>query len=109
MRACIKDENDDFPSVPPGFESFTSFTLKKVQDSEKPNQGNAISSSSLTHDSESKPVKMETEVDNSDTAKTRRCLRRKPLINYGRYENSSGDESDAERLDQVSSFFCCNR
>lgn len=100
MRACIKDENDDFPSVPPGFESFTSFTLKKVQDSEKPNKGNTISSSALTNDSESKPVKMETEVDISDTAKTKRSLRRKPLINYGRYENSSGDESDAERLDQ---------
>ncbi|KAB1223863.1 putative lysine-specific demethylase JMJ14 [Morella rubra] len=99
IRACIKDENDEFPSVPPGFESFTSFTLKGLQESEKQDGDNTVSCSASTNASESKSCQMDSEVDFGDTAKTKRCLRRKPWINYGRYENSSGDESDAERLD----------
>lgn len=102
IRACMKDENDEFPSVPPGFESFTSFTLKRLQESEKQDGDNTVSCSASTNASESKSCQMDSEVDFSDTAKTKRCLRRKPWINYGRYENSSGDESDAERLDHVS-------
>lgn len=100
MRTCIKDENDEFPSVPPGFESITSFTLTRLQDSEKQDRENTVSCSASTNASESNSVQMETEVDFSDTAKAKRCLRRRRSINYGRYDNSSGDDSDAERLDQ---------
>jgi hypothetical protein len=101
MRACVKDENDEFPSVPPGFESITSFTLMRLQDSEKQDRENTVSCSASTNASESNSVQMETEVDFSDTAKAKRCLRRRRSVNYGRYDNSSGDDSDAERLDQV--------
>lgn len=101
MRACIKDENDEFPSVPPGFESITSFTLTTLQDSEKREMESMVSCSASTNASESNSVQMETEVDFSDTAKAKRCLRRRRSINYGRYDNSSGDDSDAERPDQV--------
>ena len=101
MRACIKDENDEFPSVPPGFESITSFTLMRLQDSEKQDRENTVSCSASTNASESNSVQMETEVDFSDTAKAKRCLRRRRSVNYGRYDDSSGDDSDAERLDQV--------
>jgi hypothetical protein len=101
MRACIKDENDEFPSVPPGFESITSFTLTRLQDSEKQEMESMVSCSASTNASESNSVQMETEVDFSDTAKAKRCLRRRRSINYGRYDNSSGDDSDAERPGQV--------
>ncbi|KAG7967726.1 hypothetical protein I3843_08G114000 [Carya illinoinensis] len=100
MRACIKDENDEFPSVPPGFESITSFTLKRLQDSEKQDMENADACLASANASQSMPIKMEAEVGVSDATKPKRCLRLRPSINYGRYDNSSGDESDAEQLDQ---------
>ncbi|KAK9292509.1 hypothetical protein L1049_020482 [Liquidambar formosana] len=95
IRTCVKE---DEPSVPPGFAPLTSFTLKKVDDSDK-----MITCSASTSASESQPVQMETEFDSSDAAKIKRSLRRRPWINYSRFDNSS-DESDSERPDKNLSF-----
>lgn len=97
IRACVKEENLD---VPPGFESLTSFTLKRVEDNE-------IETPSLasTSGSESRSIKMETEFDSSDAANISRSLRRRPWINYGQFYNSSDEESDSEHLNQVSVSF----
>ncbi|KAK7269048.1 hypothetical protein RIF29_21763 [Crotalaria pallida] len=100
MRMCVKEDSDDFPSVPPGFESYTAFSLKRVEDNEKQNDKNMTSCSSSTSASESQSTKVETDVHVSDTAKVPRTLRRRPWINYGRYENCSDEDSDSECLDQ---------
>ncbi|KAJ1404016.1 Zinc finger, C5HC2-type [Sesbania bispinosa] len=100
MRICVKEDNDDFPSVPPGFESYTSFALKRVEDNEKQNDKNMTSCSASTSASESQSTQVENDVQVRDTTKVARSLRRRPWINYGRYENSSEEDSDCERLDQ---------
>ncbi|KAE9619092.1 putative chromatin remodeling & transcription regulator FYR family [Lupinus albus] len=100
MRICVNEDSDDFPSVPPGFESYTAFSLKRVDDNEKQNDKNMTSCSVSTGASESHSTKVETDVHVSDTAKVPRTLRRKPWINYGRYENSSEEDSDSVCCDQ---------
>lgn len=97
ITACVKEENLD---VPPGFESLTSFTLKRAEDNE-------ITTPCLpsTSGSESHLIKMEAEFDSSDPANISRSLRRRPWINYGQFYNSSDDESTSEHLHQVSIFF----
>lgn len=101
MRVCIKEENDEVPSVPPGFESFASFTLNRVQDTEK-HDCDITSCSASASASESLSVHMETEVKVADAAKAARPLRRRPGINYGLLDHSSEDESDSGKLGQVS-------
>lgn len=100
MRVCIKEDTDEFPSVPPGFESFTSFSLKRVNESEKQDSENLISCSATTSTSESQSVQMETDTDVGEVAK--RSLRRRPWMNNRRHNDNAEDESDYERLDQVS-------
>ena len=97
ITACVKEENLD---VPPGFESLTSFTLKRAEDNE-------IATPCLpsTSGSESQSIKMETEFDISDAANISRSLRRRPWINYGQFYNNSDEESDTDHLHQVSIFF----
>ncbi|XP_050221874.1 putative lysine-specific demethylase JMJ16 [Mercurialis annua] len=101
MRVCVKEENDDIPAVPPGFESFAAFTLKKVQDSEKQESLDIVNrySGSLIA-SESQPVKMETEFQSGTEPKVTRSLRRRAWINYGQLENCSGEEAVAGKLIQ---------
>ncbi|XP_004302095.1 PREDICTED: putative lysine-specific demethylase JMJ16 [Fragaria vesca subsp. vesca] len=98
MRVCLKEDNDEFPSVPPGFESFTSFSLKRVNDSEKQDSENLITCNATTSTSGSQSVPMETGNDVADVAK--RSQRRRPGINNRRYNNYAEDESDYESLDQ---------
>ncbi|XP_019428262.1 PREDICTED: putative lysine-specific demethylase JMJ16 [Lupinus angustifolius] len=100
MRICVNEDSDDFPSVPPGFESYTAFSLKRVDDNEKQNDKNMTSCSASTGASESQSTKVETDVHVSDTAKVPRTLRRRPWINHGRYENSSEEDSDSVCCDQ---------
>lgn len=102
IRICVKEDNDDFPSVPPGFESYTAFSLKRIEDNEKQNDKNMTSCSTSASASESQSTQVETDVQVRATAKVPRTLRRRPWINYGRYENSSEEDSDSECLDQVS-------
>lgn len=104
MRVCIKGENDEIPSIPPGFESYTSFTLKRVQDTEKHDNDMKSSCSASASAAESHSVQVESEVGVSDAARTTRSLRRRPGINYGQFDNSSEDESDYAKLGQVSVF-----
>jgi len=110
MRICVKEDNDDFPSVPPGFESYTSFSLKRVENNGKQDDKNMISCSASTSASESPSTMVENDAQVRETAKVPRSLRRRPWINYGQYENHSEEDSDCERLDQVSPklvhFFC---
>ncbi|XP_062006554.1 putative lysine-specific demethylase JMJ16 [Rosa rugosa] len=98
MRVCIKEDNDEFPSVPPGFESFTSFSLKRVNESEKQDSENLISCCATTSTSESQSVQMETGNNVAEVAK--RSQRRRPWINNRRYYNNAEDEFDYESLDQ---------
>jgi len=43
MRICVEEDNDDFPSVPLGFESYTSFSLKRVENNKKQDDKNMTS------------------------------------------------------------------
>nr|XP_028945771.1 putative lysine-specific demethylase JMJ16 [Malus domestica] len=88
--------NEEFPSVPPGFESFAPFSLKRINESEKKDIENRISCSVTASPSNSQSVQMETDVDNGEVAK--RSVRRRQCINHGR-NNKSEDESDSDRLE----------
>ncbi|KAI4301969.1 hypothetical protein L6164_035198 [Bauhinia variegata] len=107
MCVCVKEDNDEFPSVPPGFESYTSFSLKRVGHNDKQNDESKTSCSASTSASESQSTLVEIEVKLIDTAEVPRSLRRRPWINYGRYYNSSEEDSDCERLDQNFSSRSC--
>ncbi|KAF8401888.1 hypothetical protein HHK36_012838 [Tetracentron sinense] len=95
IRACVKEQKVEIPSVPPGFVSLTSFTLKRVDYSEV-----MLSSMGPVSASESQLAQMDAECDISDAAKLTRSLRRRPWINYSQYNNSSEEESDSEQFDQ---------
>lgn len=99
MRVCLREDNDDFPSVPPGFESFASLSLKRVNESEKQDSENRISSSAAVSSSESHSVPMVTNTDTGEVAK--RSVRRRPWTNHGRQNDKSDYESDSERREQV--------
>ncbi|XP_059665739.1 putative lysine-specific demethylase JMJ16 isoform X2 [Cornus florida] len=90
VRPCVKEENMDIPSIPPGFESLTSFTLKRVEDNETMTSCSASVSAT--------EPQSETEFDCSDDAKIMRSRRRRPWINYSQFDNSSGDEGDIEQV-----------
>lgn len=105
MRICVKEDNDDFPSVPPGFESYTSFSLKRVEENEKHNDTNLTSSS--TSASESQSNQIGNGVQFADTSKVSRSLRRRPWINHGQCENGLEEDSDCERHDQNFSSRSC--
>ncbi|KAM1039047.1 hypothetical protein ACFX13_034376 [Malus domestica] len=97
MRVCMQEDNDEFPSVPPGFESFASFSLQRANESEKQDSENRISSSATASPSKSQSVQMETDIDTGGVAK--RSVRRRQCINHGQ-NNKSEDESDWEQLEQ---------
>ncbi|XP_057477100.1 putative lysine-specific demethylase JMJ16 [Actinidia eriantha] len=92
VRHCVKEENMDIPPVPPGFESLTSFSLKRVEDKEI-----VSTCSASTTTSESQTVQMESGFESCDDAKITRARRRRPWINYSRLDDSSGDESNSEQ------------
>ncbi|KAM7532196.1 hypothetical protein LguiB_035606 [Lonicera macranthoides] len=92
VRPRVKEENLEIPSIPPGFESLTSFTLRRVEDNESKTSCSISASAS-----ELQTAKMEMELEYGEDAKMKRSLRHRPWINYGRYDNSSGDESDNEQ------------
>ncbi|KAI3705304.1 hypothetical protein L1987_75539 [Smallanthus sonchifolius] len=92
IRHHVKEESIDIPSIPPGFESFAAFPLKKIDDSKV-----ASNSSVSTSASGPQPVKKESAVKPSDNEKMKRSGRPRPGINYGRFDSSSGDESESEQ------------
>lgn len=83
MRTCLKEEMVD-PAVPPGFGSLTPFVLKKMDEGV----------------CEPQSVEMDVDCDIDDKAKLTRCLRRRPWINYSKYNDSSEEESDSEQINQ---------
>lgn len=103
MRICVKEENDEFPLVPPGFEAFSSFTLRRVQDNKKEDckqDGESLSSCSASASaSELQSVKLKTEADSDDVKKVTRPLRRRSGSKYNLHGNSSDDELDCEKVD----------
>ncbi|KDP23713.1 hypothetical protein JCGZ_23546 [Jatropha curcas] len=102
MSLCVKEENDEIPSVPPGFESFAAFTLKRMQKSENHESQDVIScsTSATASTSELQSVKMEVESDVCSDTKITRSLRRRAWINYGQLDNNLEDESDSAKLNQ---------
>ncbi|KAF5799166.1 putative chromatin remodeling & transcription regulator FYR family [Helianthus annuus] len=96
IRHHVKEENIDIPSIPPGFEPFAAFSLKRVDDSKV--GSNSVSASA----SEPQPVKQEPSVEPGDIEKIKRLVRPRPGVNHGRFDSSSGDESESEQ-EQTSS------
>ncbi|KAF8039281.1 hypothetical protein BT93_B1727 [Corymbia citriodora subsp. variegata] len=101
MRICVKEENDEFPTIPPGFEPFSSFTVMGVQDNKKEDckqDGETlIIGSASASASELQSVKLKTEVDSDGVKKVTRSLRRRSWTKYNQLCNSSDDESDCEK------------
>lgn len=90
IRHHVKEEMD-IPLIPPGFESFTAFSLKRVDETKVES-----SCSVSTSVSEPQTVKKESEIEHSSDEKIKRSNRRKPGSNYGRIDSSSEDESESE-------------
>ncbi|XP_010528755.1 PREDICTED: putative lysine-specific demethylase JMJ16 isoform X2 [Tarenaya hassleriana] len=83
MRVCVKEENDELPSIPPGFESYASFTLKKaVPGGEKAKTNSVTCGLPAESATAIKSVKMETDSNLSDASKPARSLRQRPWINF---------------------------
>ncbi|KAL7588363.1 hypothetical protein Lser_V15G35744 [Lactuca serriola] len=78
IRHHVKEENMEIPSIPPGFESLTAFSLKRV-------------------DNSSQTTKDEPGVNYIDDEDVRRSIKRRPWINHGRTDTTSEDESDSKQ------------
>lgn len=90
VRPCVKEESMENQSVPPGFESFASFTLKRVRDKET-----VTTCSDSASVSESQTLmEAEFEYDDENIAQS---LKRRPWINYTPSDGNSGDESDSKQ------------
>lgn len=96
VRHCIKEEDMDISAIPPGFESLAPFTLKKVD-----NNRLMINQSSAASESKSHRSQVETEIEGNEDGKLMKSLRRKPGVNYGKYEKSSEDESGSDQNPSV--------
>lgn len=105
MQVCIKKDNDEFPPVPPGFESFTSLSPKTVNDTEQQASKNIFDCSPPGGASDLQSVRIETNNGVNDAGKIKRSLRRRPSRSCGQYDHGSEDESGSERLNKVVSCF----
>ncbi|XP_075101540.1 putative lysine-specific demethylase JMJ16 [Nicotiana tabacum] len=92
VRHCVKEEDMDISSIPPGFESLAPFTLRKVD-----NNRLMINQPSSVSESKSHGSQVETYIEGTEDGKMIKSLRRKPGINYGKYEKSSEDESEPDQ------------
>ncbi|KAG4152472.1 hypothetical protein ERO13_D04G124701v2 [Gossypium hirsutum] len=101
VRVCLEEKNDDISSVPPGFEPRALFTLKsEAQDTKRHERDNLICCSASTR---AILVEKGTGLANDESSKITRSMsmRRRPWINYGQYDNSSQDEPDHGKLNQL--------
>ncbi|KAK4757033.1 hypothetical protein SAY87_007160 [Trapa incisa] len=100
MRFSAKAENEEFPSLPPGFES-SSLTTKGVKDDVKEDikqENESVASCSLPIvASELPPVQIKMEVDCTNAKSIPRPLRRRTWVKYNQHDCSSDDESDCEK------------
>ncbi|XP_057480253.1 putative lysine-specific demethylase JMJ16 isoform X3 [Actinidia eriantha] len=102
IRTRITNGKGDKLSVPPGFVSLTSFSLKRVGNSKEACRSLA-SGSGL----EPEPVQMDISID--DSAKLKRSFKRRPWILYDQYTHNP-EESYSEQLDvRFSSKTCLPR
>ncbi|KAI3915667.1 hypothetical protein MKX01_015492 [Papaver californicum] len=85
-EVSIKEEKVDL-SAPPGFVSLTSFTLKKMDESEVL-MSNMVSAGTNEMDCDS---------DMSEGLRLKRSLRHRPWINYSKLGDSSDEESTARQ------------
>ncbi|KAG7653570.1 FY-rich N-terminal [Arabidopsis suecica] len=92
MRICVKEDSEDLPSVPPGFESYATFTLKRVV----PGTSDKAKTAAIESVSVTEQAKMEVE---SDEAKAARALRRRPWIN----NSGCDDDDDGAKNDNAAS------
>ncbi|XP_052187665.1 putative lysine-specific demethylase JMJ16 [Diospyros lotus] len=92
VRPCVKEENMEISPIPPGFESFTSFTLKRVEDKEV-----VTTTCASVSASDKQAVQLENKFETGEDAKFSRPHRNRPWINYSQFDDSSGDESDSEQ------------
>ncbi|KAI4364560.1 hypothetical protein MLD38_020634 [Melastoma candidum] len=101
MREPVKEESEDFPSVPPGFESFSSFTLKRTLDVQKEDfkEENAGLNSCTTSVSTSLFISgdVKTDSDSAEAKKPSRVLRRRSGIKYNQNADCSDDELECEK------------
>ncbi|PIA45403.1 hypothetical protein AQUCO_01700743v1 [Aquilegia coerulea] len=88
VKPLVKKEKVEYPSAPPGFESLTSFTLKKIDTNE-------IITSTVASGSDLVFVGPEGGI--RDSAERTKFLRRRPWINYSEADGSS-EESDSEQF-----------
>ena len=91
IRTRITNGKGDRLSVPPGFVSLTSFSLKRVGNSKE-----ACRSMASGSRFEPEPVQMDISID--DSAKLKRSLKRRPWILYDQYTHNP-EESHSEQLD----------
>ncbi|KAJ8562693.1 hypothetical protein K7X08_031145 [Anisodus acutangulus] len=96
VRHCIKEEDMDISAIPPGFESLAPFTLKKVENNQL-----MINQSSSVSESKSHRSQVETNIEVNEDGKMMKSLRRKPGVNYGKYEKISEDESGSDQNPSV--------
>ncbi|TYH50055.1 hypothetical protein ES332_D10G178200v1 [Gossypium tomentosum] len=83
VRVCLEEKNDDISSVPLGFEPRALFTLKTSTKAILVEKGTGLAN------------------DESSKITRSMSMRRRPWINYGQYDNSSEDEPDHGKLNQV--------
>ncbi|KAF5191274.1 Lysine-specific demethylase, partial [Thalictrum thalictroides] len=91
INPLVKKEKVEHLSAPPGFESLTSFTLKKIDTNEV-----------ITSTVASGPdlLFISTEGGIGDSADLTKLLRRRPWINYSESDGSS-EESDSEQFTET--------
>ncbi|MCL7024368.1 hypothetical protein MKW94_002422 [Papaver nudicaule] len=89
-RVSIKEEKVDL-SAPPGFVSLTSFTLRKMDESEIL-ISNMVSAGTNEMDCDS---------DMSEGLRLKRSLRHRPWINYSKLGDSSDEESTARQPHKI--------
>ncbi|KAI3470687.1 hypothetical protein Pfo_027350 [Paulownia fortunei] len=87
---CVKEDNMEISSVPPGFESLVPFPLKRMEDNQVSCYSRSVSAS------EAQNVRLETEYDCNDNSKTK-SLRHRPWIKYNQSDSRSGDEFESEQ------------
>ncbi|XP_024990790.1 putative lysine-specific demethylase JMJ16 isoform X1 [Cynara cardunculus var. scolymus] len=90
IRHHVKEESMEISSIPPGFESLTAFSLKRVDDSEV-----ASSSSAPMSASGSQTAKKEPRLGYIEDEGVNRSIKRRPWIDHSQINSSSGDESDS--------------
>ncbi|KAL8539023.1 hypothetical protein ACS0TY_000863 [Phlomoides rotata] len=87
---CVKEDSMEMPLIPPGFESFVPFTVKKAEN----HQLGSYSSSASAVEPQ---IKLEIESDCNDDPKTTKSLRRRSGVKYNQLDNSSDNECESEQ------------